>query len=397
MLPRRRTSKHERGRWTSLPTIVALTLATCWSSTANAEERHTGVIRLEEITTYCAVPFPNIFFHVEGQLGIAPSSPAETCGDGAGRSDSRCMARADVEVDYSKAYASWLRLAAKRRQLLESAKRRTATLGKVSESPNRPRSKNQSVLPLSFIEDTDERFVDEPLRVTVVHVDGPTTNIGQTAETLHQARGAVKGCFDSALEPDAAFRESVPLLLKLGGDGQVADVRATGTGTASAIGKCIASIVSTQRFPVAPRAEDAIYGVFFRALNKSPERRAVDADERPDLGASQKVTNAPRDASIQPPPPGQLTIGTVRQLLIRARGDLVPCYRRALRERPGLAGRLTLSFTVGWSGRTVSDDVSESELPPEVGHCISERVRSLRFPRPEGGQSPFTFTFYFRD
>lgn len=81
---------------------------------------------------------------------------------------------------------------------------------------------------------------------------------------------------------------------------------------------------------------------------------------------------------------------------IRARvGAVRACYERALRERPTLAGRLTVRFTIGAEGRVTS--IRPEGLPeaPEVGVCVANVIRRIEFERPAGGAVEFSFPLTF--
>jgi TonB family protein len=72
------------------------------------------------------------------------------------------------------------------------------------------------------------------------------------------------------------------------------------------------------------------------------------------------------------------------------------CYEQGLQENPGLAGRVTVDFVIGGNGLVKSARVSSSTLnDSSVENCIVQRLRSWKFPVPDGGvdvQVSYPFT-----
>ena len=62
------------------------------------------------------------------------------------------------------------------------------------------------------------------------------------------------------------------------------------------------------------------------------------------------------------------------------------CYEQGLRENPGLAGRVTIDFVIGGNGLVQSARVSATSLnDSQVENCIVQRLKSWKFPVPDGG------------
>ena len=93
---------------------------------------------------------------------------------------------------------------------------------------------------------------------------------------------------------------------------------------------------------------------------------------------------------------GTLSADAVRRTVGRAIGGIKGCYERALRRNPTLGGRVSIRFTIGGGGRVVSASASNNTISPDVGSCIVARIRSLRFPPPEGGNVTFSYPFFFQ-
>ncbi len=89
-------------------------------------------------------------------------------------------------------------------------------------------------------------------------------------------------------------------------------------------------------------------------------------------------------------PPQALT----RDVLRARRRDIQDCRDRAARERPGLAGRVTLRLGV-LGGRVAAVEVTEDTLgAPMLAQCLARRARSWRFPDATTGtlSLPLAFT-----
>ncbi len=76
----------------------------------------------------------------------------------------------------------------------------------------------------------------------------------------------------------------------------------------------------------------------------------------------------------------------LRRALVERVGQAQSCYRSSLFDRPGLRGTLTLSVRVGSGGQVCSAAVTGDDLgDPLVAACVTNLVRTGRFPAPDGG------------
>jgi outer membrane biosynthesis protein TonB len=65
----------------------------------------------------------------------------------------------------------------------------------------------------------------------------------------------------------------------------------------------------------------------------------------------------------------------------RNKGSLYRLYASALRERPGLSGKLVLEFDINSAGKTTACRVKSSELKaPDLERKICERVATFTYP-----------------
>lgn len=104
---------------------------------------------------------------------------------------------------------------------------------------------------------------------------------------------------------------------------------------------------------------------------------------------------APMTVPVEQPIDG---VGEVDAAAVAARirgqlGGVRSCYERALRANPDLRGRLEVRFTLGETGRITRIQSSGLSQAPEVGACVSQRLRALAFPPPRGGSVDFSFPF----
>ncbi|MBI5511205.1 MAG: energy transducer TonB [Deltaproteobacteria bacterium] len=83
--------------------------------------------------------------------------------------------------------------------------------------------------------------------------------------------------------------------------------------------------------------------------------------------------------------------------VVRARQRMVQdCYERELKRDPTLQGKIEIEFTIGEDGRVVDAKVAANRMGSNaVGDCIISRLRSWRFPKPNGGSVTVNFPFIF--
>lgn len=78
----------------------------------------------------------------------------------------------------------------------------------------------------------------------------------------------------------------------------------------------------------------------------------------------------------------------IKQVVGAHKGEVSFCYEKQLREKPKLAGKVSLTFTIGPGGDVTEVHFTENTVADsEVGKCISERVKKWEFPRPPDGES----------
>lgn len=114
-------------------------------------------------------------------------------------------------------------------------------------------------------------------------------------------------------------------------------------------------------------------------------------EEAPVTGRIKRGAPAVSSSSV-----GSLNAQEVRRVVGGSLSAIKLCYERSLRRNRSLQGRVTINFTIGSGGRvTRAQAVQNLSAAPEVGSCIETRIRSLRFPSPEGGPVTFQYPFLF--
>ncbi len=88
---------------------------------------------------------------------------------------------------------------------------------------------------------------------------------------------------------------------------------------------------------------------------------------------------------------GQLDSSAVAGVFKRRSSAFRTCYESRLRDKPNLSGKIVIRFTIGEAGRITNIDVASNTTgDSQVGACIVEKVRGMRFDPPKGS---VTFTY----
>ena len=89
-----------------------------------------------------------------------------------------------------------------------------------------------------------------------------------------------------------------------------------------------------------------------------------------------------REAIIQ----GGLDQGLIAEVIQKNMGQVRFCYEQGLQTDPKLSGRVAVSFIIGSNGRIKSADLKSTTLHSSlVEQCIVMRLKTWKFPIPEGG------------
>jgi len=89
---------------------------------------------------------------------------------------------------------------------------------------------------------------------------------------------------------------------------------------------------------------------------------------------------------------GELDEAIVRRYVRRKETQLAYCYEREVLASPTLGGTLRASFIINLGGN-VSDATASGVGNAKVEACIVEVLKSIEFPRPDGGPVRVTYAF----
>jgi len=106
--------------------------------------------------------------------------------------------------------------------------------------------------------------------------------------------------------------------------------------------------------------------------------------DAPTLGANH------RDGDVEagaPAAKGSLPREVIQRVIRAHLAQVRYCYEKSLLQQPTLAGKVVVRFVIDADGAVQeASDVSGPAFPaPEVPACITERVKTWRFPKPHGG------------
>ena len=94
---------------------------------------------------------------------------------------------------------------------------------------------------------------------------------------------------------------------------------------------------------------------------------------------------------------GALPPELIRKVIHDNRNVFRYCYERVLQQHQGLTGTVKVQFIIGASGQVISSALKESSMQnTDVESCVVSKMRSLQFPKPNGGgvvivNYPFVF------
>ena len=94
---------------------------------------------------------------------------------------------------------------------------------------------------------------------------------------------------------------------------------------------------------------------------------------------------------------GSLSREDVSRVVNEHSNQLIACYEKVLIADPGLAGKITLDWTVKMDGLVKDVRVASSTLSnPKVAVCVVDAVKGWKFPKPVGGEALISYPFLFR-
>lgn len=87
----------------------------------------------------------------------------------------------------------------------------------------------------------------------------------------------------------------------------------------------------------------------------------------------------------------------IAAVINRNQGQITYCYEQGLKDTPGIKGRVSIDFIIGGTGTVKSAKVDSTSLnSKQVEDCMLMRLKTFKFPVPEGGvdvQVKYPFRF----
>lgn len=85
-------------------------------------------------------------------------------------------------------------------------------------------------------------------------------------------------------------------------------------------------------------------------------------------------------------PKGSLDKEIIRRVMRSHVHEIKACYDRELTNKPDLAGRITVQFTISATGQVIASVLQKSTMgEPALEACTVQAVRTWQFPKPIGG------------
>jgi TonB family protein len=84
----------------------------------------------------------------------------------------------------------------------------------------------------------------------------------------------------------------------------------------------------------------------------------------------------------------------IKKVIRRRLGGIKHCYEKRLKRNPDLKGKIVVRFVIHPGGKVIEVEVVENTTGDrELGQCIAARVRSVRFPPADGGETSVVYPF----
>lgn len=93
---------------------------------------------------------------------------------------------------------------------------------------------------------------------------------------------------------------------------------------------------------------------------------------------------------------GSLAPIEVKKALQTKRDEIRACYHALLEQNKKASGKVVLRFTVDQAGAVEETTIlNETTLPTPTAQCIADVVRTIAFPKPQGGKARITYPWEF--
>jgi hypothetical protein len=120
-----------------------------------------------------------------------------------------------------------------------------------------------------------------------------------------------------------------------------------------------------------------------------------------DAGPSGPVVERDVSSHLKLAPPvvegGRADVASITREIRSRRKAIAACYERALKQKPTLAGKLVVRFSIAAAGTVAAVDIDDDTLgAPEVGACVRALVLRWRFAPPAEAPVELSFPFLFQ-
>ncbi len=135
--------------------------------------------------------------------------------------------------------------------------------------------------------------------------------------------------------------------------------------------------------------------VIIAAAGCGPSTAAAPPPRAPIASAppGEATAGGPTVAAGDPEHAGYVDTAILRRLIRRELGQIRACYEQGLMGSPGLAGTVTVRFTISPTGAV--SEASATGLTAPVATCVADRIKTIAFPRPREGIVMVTWPFQF--
>jgi TonB family protein len=94
---------------------------------------------------------------------------------------------------------------------------------------------------------------------------------------------------------------------------------------------------------------------------------------------------------------GHADLESITREIRGRRKAIAACYERALKQKPTLAGKLVVRFSITAAGTISAVDIDDDSLgAPEVGACVRGLILRWRFAPPAEAPVELSFPFVFQ-
>lgn len=136
---------------------------------------------------------------------------------------------------------------------------------------------------------------------------------------------------------------------------------------------------------------------------KSSDKAIRGSDRVNGLGRSSASKPNPKDKKGKPTvrigsgsSSGFCKKGDIRRVVGKKKKNLLKCYKKRLKEKPALRGKLTLRWTIGPNGKVGAVSPAPNNIgDSELGVCAGKVVKSMEFKKPQGGMCAVKWPFIF--